>query len=204
MLMGYKESPVDEVRRHYARCVGVSFAAFFAADIACVRTALGGGVDLVAPVPSSSRPGRASLEGADGLADIAVSALGPVAQWLPSTLQRAGGVIGPMRPNVCAFVVPDSRRATVNGARVILLDDIYVSGSARRAQRPRSVSAVPARCSSFRWGGSSVPNASAPTRHSSPLSEPVAATRGGAARIEPARIWQTRVRPARVPSSAHP
>ncbi len=132
MLMGYKESPVDEVRRHYARCVGVSFAAFFAAHIACVRTALGGGADLVAPVPSSSRPGRASLEGADGLADIAVSALGPVAQWLPSTLQRAGGVIGPMRPNACAFVVPDSRRAAVHGARVILLDDIYVSGS--RAQ----------------------------------------------------------------------
>ena len=37
-----------------------------------------------------------------------------------------------MRPNARAFAVPASWRAAVRGARVLLLDDTYVSGS--RAQ----------------------------------------------------------------------
>jgi predicted amidophosphoribosyltransferase len=132
MLMGYKESPVAEVRRHYSRCVEDSFATFLADHLACLCRALGGGADLVAPVPSSSRPGRASLERADGLADVVNSTLGSGARWLPSILQRADGDIGPMRPNARAFAVSGSGRVALHGSRVILLDDVYVSGS--RAQ----------------------------------------------------------------------
>ncbi len=150
MLIGYKESPVEEVRRHFSRRVGDSFAAFFVAHAACVLTALGGGADLVAPVPSSSRPGRASLEGAEGLARTVVSAFGPAVRWLPSTLQRAQGDIGPMRPNARAFAVSTAGRAAVPGSRVILLDDIYVSGAraqsaaaALRLSGARSVLIVP-------------------------------------------------------------
>ncbi len=148
--MGYKESPVDEVRRHFSRCVGDSFAEFFAAHVACVVTALGGGADLVAPVPSSSRPGRASLEGVEGLAGTVVSALGPAVRWLPSTLGRAEGAIGPMCPNARAFAVSAAGRAAVPGSRVILLDDVYVSGAraqsaaaALRLSGARSVLIVP-------------------------------------------------------------
>ena len=115
MLMGYKEAPVDELRRHYSRSVEDSFSTFIAEHVA-----------------SSSRPGRASLECAEGLAERVVSALGPGARWLPSALQRARGDIGPMRPNALAYVVPGSCRPDVRGSRVLLLDDVYVSGS--RAQ----------------------------------------------------------------------
>jgi predicted amidophosphoribosyltransferase len=132
VLMGYKESPVDEVRAHFSRRVGELFATFFDCHLACATAVMGGPVDLVLPVPSSSRPGRASLERAEGLAEIAVSALAPAARWVPSALQRAAGEIGHMRPNASAFAVPPSLRPAVHGARAVLLDDLYVSGS--RAQ----------------------------------------------------------------------
>lgn len=132
VLLGYKESPVEEVRAHFSRRIGALFSAFFAEHLVCTATAMGGGIDLVMPVPSSSRPGPAPLERAQGLAHGAVSALAPEARWLPPALQRAAGEIGHMRPNAGAFAVPPSLRAAVHGARVLLLDDIYVSGS--RAQ----------------------------------------------------------------------
>jgi predicted amidophosphoribosyltransferase len=130
--MGYKESPIEEVRSHFSRLVGDLFTAFFADHRACLANALGGGVDLVVPVPSSSRPGSASLERAEGLAQAVVRALAPNAGWMPSALQRAAGEIGHMRPNASAFAVPLPRHEVVRGSRVILLDDVYVSGS--RAQ----------------------------------------------------------------------
>jgi hypothetical protein len=137
VLMGYKESPVHEVRRRLAGRVLERFAQLFATHRACVVAAIGGGVDLVLPVPSSSRPGPASLEGVEGLGDLAVASLGAASlgttvRWMPAALGRAGGEIGHMRPNARAFVVPRTAYARVSGARVLLLDDTYVSGS--RAQ----------------------------------------------------------------------
>lgn len=132
VLMGYKESPVDDARRRFAQRVLHLFADFFVAHQACLARALGDGVVLVLPVPSSSRPGRASLEAVEGLDALSASAVSPGAIWAPRVLQRSDGGIGHMRPNARAFAVPRSSRGTVRGSRVLLLDDTYVSGA--RAQ----------------------------------------------------------------------
>jgi predicted amidophosphoribosyltransferase len=132
VLMGYKESPVDEARRRFTRRVHELFAAFLAEHSTCLHAAIGGTAELVLPVPSSSRPGPASLERVGGWDELVVSALGAAAGWDPSVLRRAHGQIGHMEPNRRAFVVRRAARATVGGARVLLLDDTYVSGS--RAQ----------------------------------------------------------------------
>jgi hypothetical protein len=137
VLMGYKESPIDEVRRRLAGRVLEEFARLFAAHRACVMAAIGGSVDIVLPVPSSSRPGPASLEAVGGLGELAAASLGATVRWMPTALRRAEGEIGHMQPNARAFVVPRSAHACVSGARVVLLDDTYVSWS--RAQSAAAV-----------------------------------------------------------------
>jgi hypothetical protein len=132
VLMGYKESPVDEARRRFTPMVLRLFADFFVTHRRCLAAATADGVDLVLPVPSSARPGRTPLEAAEGLGDLSVSSVGPGATWVPRVLQRAEGRIGHMQPNARAFAVPDPWRATVRGARAVLVDDTYVSGA--RAQ----------------------------------------------------------------------
>jgi hypothetical protein len=129
VLMGYKESPVEEVRLQSARLVGELFPVFLTDHRACLEAAAGGRVELVLPVPSSARPGRAPLERVGGLAALAVSALGGQASWLPSALRRVPGEIGHMHPNAAAFTVPPMARAAVRDSRVLLIDDTYVSGS---------------------------------------------------------------------------
>jgi hypothetical protein len=132
VLMGYKESPVDEARQRFAPLVLRLFADFLVTHRTCLAEAAGSGVDLVLPVPSSARPGRTPLEAVEGLAALCLSSVPPGASWTPRALQRAEGDIGHMRPHARAFAVPGSWRATVRGARVLLLDDTYVSGA--RAQ----------------------------------------------------------------------
>lgn len=150
VLMGYKESPVDEARQRFTRRVHELFVTFFAEHRACLTHAVGGGVDLVLPVPSSSRPGRAPLERVEGLGDLAAAALGPAARWGPHVLQRYSGAIGHMQPNARAFAVPRASRPVVSLSRVVLLDDTYVSGAraqsaaaALRLSGARSVLIVP-------------------------------------------------------------
>jgi hypothetical protein len=149
VLMGYKEAPVHEARRRFAQRVARLFADFFATHRICLAEATEDRVDLIVPVPSSSRPGPASLEAVDGLA-ARVSSVAPGAAWAPRVLQRADGGIGPMRPNARAFAVPDLWRPAVKGSRVLLLDDTYVSGAraqsaaaALRLGGARSVLVVP-------------------------------------------------------------
>jgi hypothetical protein len=117
------------------------FADFLVTHRTCLAEAAGNGIDLVLPVPSSARPGRTPLEAVDGLGALCVSSVPPGASWAPRVLQRAEGAIGHMRPNARAFAVPDQWRATVRGARVLLLDDTYVSGA-----RAQSAAAALRRC----------------------------------------------------------
>jgi hypothetical protein len=132
VLLGYKESPVAEARRCFSDRVRQLFGTFLAEHRACVEAALGGPADLVLPVPSSSRPGPSPLERVDGLAELVASTLGAGAHWSPRLLGRTGRAAAHMRPNARALVVADPARSRVIGARVLLLDDTYVSGS--RAQ----------------------------------------------------------------------
>jgi predicted amidophosphoribosyltransferase len=148
--MGYKEAPVDEARQRFARRVSRLFADFFVTHQTCLAEATRDGVDLILPVPSTSRPGRASLEAVGGLDAWSVSSVGAGATWAPRVLQRAEGEIGHMRPNARAFAVPDPWCAAVRGSRVLLLDDTYVSGAraqsaaaALRRSGARSILVVP-------------------------------------------------------------
>jgi hypothetical protein len=132
VLLGYKESPVAEARVRYramVRCIITSFLCGLGAEL---RALLHGPADLVSVVPSTHRRGPAPLACIDGL-DRAVEAL-PPARWVACLLCRADGPGGPppvshMRPDPAAFIPSAASRPDVRGARVLLLDDTYVSGA---------------------------------------------------------------------------
>ncbi|HEY3843409.1 MAG TPA: hypothetical protein VGL48_09185 [Acidimicrobiales bacterium] len=131
VLMGYKEAPVQEARVRFASLIRDDFAAFFGRHLACLEAALGGPVDLAVPVPSTSRRGGAPMARVGGLAEL-IGSLGPATRWSPAALVRAAGPVGHMHPNRDAFAVAEVAGGTVRGARVLVLDDTYVSGA--RAQ----------------------------------------------------------------------
>jgi hypothetical protein len=141
VLMGYKESPVDEARRRFSRCVGERFAAFCTVHGRCVMVSLGGTAELVLPVPSTRRPGPAPLERVGGLADMVLATVGGPAAWRPSLLRRSGAPVGHMRPHPEAYMIDPADFASVRGSRVLLLDDTYVSGA-----RAQSAAAALRRC----------------------------------------------------------
>jgi hypothetical protein len=131
VLMGYKESPLSEARRHFSVIVKDLAAGFLGHHSQCMTAAVSGPFDFALPVPSSSRPGRAPLDRVVGLAEEVERAL-PPARWCPGLLERSARAIAHMRPDAGAFAVPVWARPSVEGSRVVLLDDTYVSGS--RAQ----------------------------------------------------------------------
>jgi hypothetical protein len=136
VLLGYKESPVAEARARFGAIVRALVRAFLLGQAGRLDAMVGGPFDLVVLVPSTHRPGAAPLGLVDGLGQDVAAAL-PAARWAPDLLRRAGGPGGPppvahMRPDPAAFNVPAPSRAAVAGARVLLLDDTYVTGA--RAQ----------------------------------------------------------------------
>jgi hypothetical protein len=136
VLLGYKESPVAEARLRFCAIVRALLRAFLLGDGGQLEGAVGGPIDVVALVPSTHRPGPAPLALVDGLAGDVAGAL-PGARWAPALLRRARQPgewppVAHMRPDATAFTVPSSDRAALRGARVLLLDDTYVSGA--RAQ----------------------------------------------------------------------
>ncbi len=131
VLLGYKESPVEEARARFAALVRALLADFFRAHSACVAAVLGGAPDIILPVPSSLRPGGSPLLRVDGLVGDIERAF-PGARWWPELLIRTDEPVGHMRPSANAFSVPLAWRPDFGGRRVLLVDDTYVSGS--RAQ----------------------------------------------------------------------
>jgi hypothetical protein len=137
VLMGYKESPVAEVRRHCAATVGALFGEFFGRHWRCVFQLLREPPSLILPVPSSHRPGAAPLDRVPGLSQHVVATLAPwpgesEPLWCPGVLERGGAPIGHMAAHRGAFVVPAWADPVVARSHVLLLDDTYVSGA--RAQ----------------------------------------------------------------------
>jgi hypothetical protein len=126
--MGYKESPVDEARHHFAPIVRHLWCRFVAAHRECLARSAGGSFHLVVPVPSTARPTGAPLAAVDGLAADAERLL-PEARWSPGVLARSVGAVGHMHANPHAFTVPDTQVKVVARRRVLLLDDTYVSGA---------------------------------------------------------------------------
>jgi hypothetical protein len=133
VLMGYKESAVDEARRHFARLVHALLAAFLAEHGPCIAAVAGGPIDRVLAVPSTLRPSGPPLAALEGLADTVRVAFGG-ARWAPDLLRRAAAPVGHMRPDAGAFAVGSGPVApsALRGSRALLLDDTYVSGA--RAQ----------------------------------------------------------------------
>jgi hypothetical protein len=129
VLMGYKESPVSEARLRFSGLLGDLFAVYLSGHCRCLAAALGGDVDLVLPVPSTSRPGPAPLERVRRLPAVVAEAWGDGAHWVPSLLRRGDGPVGHMHPNDRAFALGDELDVEIAGARVLLLDDTYVSGA---------------------------------------------------------------------------
>jgi adenine/guanine phosphoribosyltransferase-like PRPP-binding protein len=136
VLLGYKESPVAEARLRFGAMVRALVHAVLVDLNAPLEALLGGPVDLVTVVPSTHRPGPAPLALVSGLASEVAGAL-PAARWAPDLLRRASAVggsppIAHMRPHPAAFRLPGADGIVGAGARVLLLDDTYVSGA--RAQ----------------------------------------------------------------------
>ena len=132
VLLGYKESPVAEARLRF----GTIVRTLLRADLlgrGRLEAAVGGPIDVVALVPSTHRPGPAPLALVAGVAEVVARSL-PAARWAPALLRRADlsdgwAPVGHMRPHPSAFTVPPPDRAALRGARVLLLDDTYVSGA---------------------------------------------------------------------------
>jgi hypothetical protein len=136
VLLGYKEAPVAEARLRFAGIVRALVHGFVLGQAGRLESLLGGPIDLVTVVPSTRRPGAAPLGRVAGLGALVASAL-PAARWAPDLLCRAALRGGPppvahMRPDPAAFIVAPAECAALRGARVLLLDDTYVSGA--RAQ----------------------------------------------------------------------
>jgi hypothetical protein len=128
--MGYKESPVAEARARFASMPAGMLGDFLAAHAGCVAGVAGGTPGVALAVPSTARPhGGTPLSMLDGMSEAAEAG---GARWSSHVLSRAGAPVGHMRPDAGAFAVPTAARPLVEGARVLLLDDTYVSGA--RAQ----------------------------------------------------------------------
>jgi hypothetical protein len=131
VLLGYKESPVNDARHRFTPMVRALLDAFLAVHAPCVAAAAGGPIRLVVPVPSTARPGGSPLGGVLGLADVVRHRIGG-ACWSSRALRRGDVAVGHMRPDARAFTVAPEARPHIAGGRCLLLDDTYVSGA--RAQ----------------------------------------------------------------------
>jgi hypothetical protein len=121
-LLCYKESSVGEERQRAVGHLARLLRDFLAHHGRCLEATLGGPAQVALAVPSTSRPGPASLERLGQLDGLVPAALGTPLVWGVDLLWRTEAPI-------LAFAVPDANQVQVRGRRVLVLDDSYVSGA---------------------------------------------------------------------------
>jgi hypothetical protein len=129
ILLGYKESGVGELRLFCQHRIGKMLTDFAGDHEVCLFDGLGGPVDLMLPVPSTLRPPPSPLEKILGIVSIYGAVKGQASGMPFQPLRRTAEPIGHMRANADAFVVRPEQAVHVRGARIVLLDDTYVSGA---------------------------------------------------------------------------
>ena len=124
MLRGYKDAPVAEVRGPCrGRATGL-LARLAGPGGAALAVRVGGPWDVVATVPSSTRPGSPPV-------DDLVAGVPALADRLEPLLARGPGGLDHHVPSVDGFVCR-ARRPPAAGTRVLVVDDGYTTGA--RAQ----------------------------------------------------------------------
>ena len=122
MLRRYKDAPVDEVRcRHRGRAASL-LTLMTGPGGTTLASRVGGSWDVVATVPSSSRPGPPPVDGV-------VARVPALARRLQPLLARGEGRLDHLVPSADGFVC---RGPAAPGTRVLVVDDGYTTGA--RAQ----------------------------------------------------------------------
>jgi len=125
-LRGYKDAPVDEVRRRCAAQLGSLAARWLGADAARLRRRFGSAWDAVATVPSSRRPAGAPV-------DAVVSLVPQLDRLHRPLLVRGPAPTGHLVADRHGFAL-DRRvdRAWLRDRRVLVVEDSTITGA--RAQ----------------------------------------------------------------------
>jgi len=125
-LRGYKDAPVDEVRRQCAAQLALLAAEWLGADAARLRRRFGSAWDAVATVPSSRRPAGAPV-------DAVVSRVPQLDRLRRPLLVRGPAPTGHLVADRRGFAL-DRRvdRAWLRDRRVLVVEDSTITGA--RAQ----------------------------------------------------------------------
>ena len=125
-LRGYKDAPVAEARRDRAAELAGLVAPWMTVHRAALRSRFGSRWDLVATVPSSSRPGGAPF-------DAVVSRVPDLARSHRRLLVRGPEATDHLRADRRGFAVaPGIDRGWLGDRRILVVDDTVITGA--RAQ----------------------------------------------------------------------
>jgi hypothetical protein len=118
-LVAYKSSPDPRERGRLSADLAELVAWFLATHGPCIGRAAGGGWDVIDVVPSTRRAGP------DHPFSHALASLPLLSSRARHLLRRGASAVAHLEPAIGAFAVGTG----VRGARVLLLDDVYTTGS---------------------------------------------------------------------------
>ncbi len=125
VLRRYKDAPLAEERTHYREALAGVVAAFLSRHEACLEAAAGAPFDVVTVVPSTGRTGR--VDPAPHPLEAALATVPTVAGRLRTLLARGSAPVGHRAAADGAFV--PIAASTVDGTRVLLVDDTLTTGA---------------------------------------------------------------------------